>query len=75
MSCEEPVDHSNIVFINYSSTDFGSNVTYYCKVDPSVVWTSRCIDSGEWWPDLSNITCNKRGIVCMTLFLVLTCVQ
>ena len=38
MSCEEPVDHSNIVFINYSSTDFGSNVTYYCKVDPSVLF-------------------------------------
>ena len=47
----------------YSSTTLGSNATYYCRDDESVVYTSQCIDGGVWWPALTNITCNKRGIV------------
>ena len=51
----------------YSSTTIGSNATYHCRDDESVVYisqgTSQCIDGGVWWPDINNITCNKIGIV------------
>ena len=50
-----------------NTTEVGSNALaanlYYCRDDESVVYTSQCIDGGIWWPDINNITCNKRGIV------------
>ena len=59
----------------YSSTTLGSNATYHCRDDQSVVYTSQCIDGGVWWPDI--ITCNKRGIhiilyyICMHLVMTI----
>ena len=49
----------------YSSTTLGSNATYHCRDDESVVYTSQCIDGGVWWPNPNNITCYNiiKGIV------------
>ena len=69
VECDTPLNSTEVI-VYYSSTTLGSNATYHCRDDESVVYTSQCIDGGVWWPDI-NITSNKRGIVLIHLVMTI----
>ena len=43
--------------MNFTTTMFGYNATYYCQGDPSEIYTTQCTSAGVWEPDPNTLNC------------------